>query len=384
MFPSWQGFCKPGLALWPLWFGAEFDLDRDQILFADRRWRRPLVDGARCRGLVDVLIVWNHAGPAAPDLRGIRSRGHAAAELKPPPAAAAWSGARCASPAGPTRWSGWDRPTSRAACAGLRPTFCAPYMMVEELLGAAMFDDRATTRSSLRRVSGPGARRGRGGGRAVHPGPHRELGPGRRLRAPAGHRRAAVPPVNVFIRAAAWVTMVVVGLVQLRACTNLACFLLARALDRRREIAVRWALGSSRGSLVRRLLGETTLRPSAAAPGGARPGPRPERPRVHARRFRSWPPLCSIWWRPCRARDPTWPTPSISLALLVGAGQFLGSSAGAGGRPGLRPRAGRRHDLFHADHPVRAHEARVYARRLLDRFRALPGVEAVGASATCT
>ena len=70
---------------------------------------------------------------------------------------------------------------------------------------------------------------------------------------------AVDPDIDRAVQPFAVLLMVAGGLVLLLACTNLASFLLARGTNRRKEIALRLALGAGRGTLMRQLLTETML-----------------------------------------------------------------------------------------------------------------------------
>ena len=316
---------------------------------------------------------------------------------------------------------------------GLTPTFYVPYMMAEELNGFPVFDQRGSRSLFVKARLRPGATLPQA--EAAVGAVAAQLTRDRMENWDPAGRFALLPltdvllfpPMDSYVRGAAWLLMAVVGLVLLLACTNLASFLLARALDRRKEVAVRLALGASRGSLVRRLLTETTLLSLLAGGAGVGlavwlldvlvtadlPLPTPVtldlRPDGNVLGFTfgvsvvagallglvpalqsTRPDVAGVLrsesagggqpgqlrWRNALVVTQL----AISLVLLVGAGLFLRSfqrvqsvDPGFGREPTALTTFLAPATRFAPD------EARVYTRRLLDRFRALPGVEAVGA-----
>lgn len=153
----------------------------------------------------------------------------------------------------------------RGGLPAVTPAYYVPMAMQEELMGIEMLDQRSFHSFFAKARLVPGVTRVQaehaaslvaaslttarpegwipGGGFALVPAADVQVHPG----------------LDPILRTASWLLIAVVGLVLLLACTNLASFLVARALDRGQEVAVRRALGATRGALARQVLVESAL-----------------------------------------------------------------------------------------------------------------------------
>ena len=153
----------------------------------------------------------------------------------------------------------------RGGLPAITPAFYVPMAMHEELMGVEMLDQRSFHSFFVKARLAPGVTRAQAEHAAslvaasLTAARPEAWTPGEQFALVPTSDVQVVPGLDPLLRAAAWLLIAVVGLVLLLACTNLASFLVARALDRGQEVAVRRALGASRGALARQVLAESAL-----------------------------------------------------------------------------------------------------------------------------
>ena len=153
----------------------------------------------------------------------------------------------------------------RGGLPAVTPAFYVPMAMLDELMGIEMLDQRYFHSFFVKARLAPGVTRAQAEHAASLVAASLTVArpegwvPGEQFALVPTSDVQVVPGVDPLLRAAAWLLIAVVGLVLLLACTNLASFLVARALDRGQEVAVRRALGATRGALARQVLVESAL-----------------------------------------------------------------------------------------------------------------------------